>query len=112
MRAMLFAGDSPGSLPHLFRRDLATGTETQLLPAGPQQLVMDVLPGGSAVAYTRTTADWWLQVLPTAADGRCIAHAAAATEVQLVWACACRPMAARSPSADPKGATSTSHRFL
>ena len=50
-RAILFAGDSAGSLPHLFRRDLATGSEKQLLPAGAQQLVMDVLPGGGAVAY-------------------------------------------------------------
>jgi Tol biopolymer transport system component len=50
-RAILFAGDSPGSLPHLFRRDLDSGSETQLLPPGSQQLVMDVLPGGEAVAY-------------------------------------------------------------
>jgi eukaryotic-like serine/threonine-protein kinase len=50
-RAIIFAGDSPGSLPHLFRRDLAAGTEEQILPAGSQQLVMDVLPGGRAVAY-------------------------------------------------------------
>ena len=50
-RAIIFAGDSAGSLPHLFRRDLAAGSEKQLLPAGAQQLVMDVLPGGGAVAY-------------------------------------------------------------
>ena len=50
-RAILFAGDSPGSVPHLFRRDLATGAEEQILPPGSQQLVMDVLPGSRAVAY-------------------------------------------------------------
>ena len=50
-RSIIFAGDSAGSLPHLFRRDLASGTEQQILPAGSQQLVMDVLPGGRAVAY-------------------------------------------------------------
>ena len=50
-RSIIFAGDSPGSLPHLFRRDLAAGSEKQLLPPGSQQLVMDVLPGGGAVAY-------------------------------------------------------------
>jgi Tol biopolymer transport system component len=50
-RAIVFAGDSAGSLPHLFRRDLASGSETPLLPAGSQELVMDVLPGGRAVAY-------------------------------------------------------------
>jgi Tol biopolymer transport system component len=53
---ILFAGDSPGSVPHLFRRDLATGTEEQLLPPGSQQLVMDVLPGGRAVAYAERQA--------------------------------------------------------
>src|SRR5262249_3282351 len=38
---IIFAGDSPGSLPHLFRRDLAAGSEKQLLLPGAQQLVMD-----------------------------------------------------------------------
>jgi eukaryotic-like serine/threonine-protein kinase len=51
-RAIIFAGDSPGSLPHLFRRDLAAGSEKQLLPPGSQQLVMDMLPGAGAVVYT------------------------------------------------------------
>ena len=49
--AILFAGDSPGSLPHLFRRDLATGRDEPLLPPGNQQLAMDAFPDGSAVAY-------------------------------------------------------------
>ena len=49
--AIIFSGDSAGSLPHLFRRDLATGRKNRILPAGSQQLVMDVLPGGGAVAY-------------------------------------------------------------
>jgi len=50
-RAILFAGDSDGTIPHLFRRDPASGVETAILPPGSQQLVMDVLPGGRAVAY-------------------------------------------------------------
>lgn len=50
-RAILFAGDSPGSLPHLFRKNLATGKEEQLLPPGNQQLAMDVFPDGRAVTY-------------------------------------------------------------
>ena len=49
-RAMLYAGDSPGSLPHLFRKNLATGEEEQVLPRGNHQLAMDVFPDG-AVAY-------------------------------------------------------------
>ncbi len=68
-RAILFAGDSPGSVPHLFRRDLATGTEEQILPPGAQQLVMDVLPGGRAVAYAerQTTGAFGVFQLPLAA---------------------------------------------
>jgi Tol biopolymer transport system component len=50
-RAIVFAGDSDGTIPHLFKRDLATGVETSLLPPGLHQLAMDVLPGGRAVAY-------------------------------------------------------------
>jgi Tol biopolymer transport system component len=50
-RAIVFAGDSPGSVPHLFRKDLATGVEEQILPPGSQQLVLDTLPDGRAVAY-------------------------------------------------------------
>jgi serine/threonine protein kinase/Tol biopolymer transport system component len=49
-RAMLFAGDSAGQLPHLFRKDLATGAEEQVLPPGNHQLAMDVFPDGR-VAY-------------------------------------------------------------
>ncbi len=50
-RAVLFAGDSPGSLPHLFRKDLATGEEEQVLPPGNQQLAMDVFPDDGEVTY-------------------------------------------------------------
>jgi serine/threonine protein kinase/Tol biopolymer transport system component len=49
-RAILFAADSAGRVPHLFRKDLATGAEEQVLPPGPHQLVMDVFPDGR-VAY-------------------------------------------------------------
>ena len=84
-RSIIFAGDSAGSLPHLFRRDLATGSEKELLPPGSQQLVMDVLPGGGAVVYAERQVAGRLQDLPTAADGGCIARSSAATAVQLVW---------------------------
>jgi serine/threonine protein kinase/Tol biopolymer transport system component len=49
-RAIVFSGDSPGWLPHLFRKDLASGKEEQLLPPGNHQNAMDVFPDGS-VAY-------------------------------------------------------------
>jgi Tol biopolymer transport system component len=50
-RAILYAGDSSGRVPHLFRKDLATRTpEEEVLPPGRHQLVMDVFPDGR-VAY-------------------------------------------------------------
>jgi serine/threonine protein kinase/Tol biopolymer transport system component len=49
--SILFAGDSPGSLPHLSRKDLATGLEEPLLPPGKQQASMDVFSNGRTVAY-------------------------------------------------------------
>ena len=50
-RTIIFSSDSPGSLPHLFRKDLATDKEEQLLPAGNQQNAMDFLPNTRAVTY-------------------------------------------------------------
>ena len=50
-RAIVFAGDSAGTVPTLFRRDLATGVETPILPPGLHHLALDVLPGGRAIAY-------------------------------------------------------------
>jgi Tol biopolymer transport system component len=38
-------------VPHLFRRDFVTQEERQVLPSGSQQLVRDVFPDDSAVAY-------------------------------------------------------------
>jgi Tol biopolymer transport system component len=49
-RAILYAGDSDGRVPHLFRKDLATDAEQAVLPAGNQQVVSDVFPDGR-VAY-------------------------------------------------------------
>lgn len=50
-RAIVYAADSPGFAPHLFRMDLATRKEEKLLDAGPHQIVKDVFPNGRAVAY-------------------------------------------------------------
>ena len=49
-RSILYAADSAGRVPHLFRMDLATQRETQVLPPGKQQRVQEVLPDGR-VAY-------------------------------------------------------------
>ena len=40
-----------GGPPHLFRKDLATGVEEELLPAGPLQFVQDVSPDGKTVVF-------------------------------------------------------------
>jgi len=49
--SLLYAGDSPGSLPHLFRRDLATDAPEQLLPPGDQQVSFDISSNGRTVFY-------------------------------------------------------------
>lgn len=51
-RAMLYTADRAGSVPHLFRRDLASGVEQQVLPPGGHQLVQDVLEEANAAVYT------------------------------------------------------------
>jgi serine/threonine protein kinase/Tol biopolymer transport system component len=50
-RAMVYAADSGGSVPHLFRKDLVTWAERQVLPPTGHQLVRDVFPGGQRVAF-------------------------------------------------------------
>lgn len=50
-RAILFAGDQGGGTPHMFRKDLATGREQEVLPRGMQQLIMDVFPDGRTAAF-------------------------------------------------------------
>ena len=60
-RAILYAADSAGRVPHLFRKDLATGAEEQVLPPGRQQAVMDVFPDGR-VAYAERSAQGRFQL--------------------------------------------------
>jgi len=55
--AIVYVADSGGSVPHLFRKDLGTGVEEPLLPAGLQQLAMDVFPGDRAVVYLERSED-------------------------------------------------------
>jgi Tol biopolymer transport system component len=54
-RSILYAGDSAGRVPHLFRLDLATKRQTQVLPPGKQQAVQDVFHDGR-VAYLERSA--------------------------------------------------------
>ena len=48
--AVIFSA-ARGGPPHLFRKDLATGMEKELLPAGPLQFVQDVSPDGRTAVY-------------------------------------------------------------
>ncbi len=52
-RVIVYAADRGGSVPSVFRKDLVTGVEEQLLPSGMQQLVMDVIPGQRAIMYVQ-----------------------------------------------------------
>jgi eukaryotic-like serine/threonine-protein kinase len=54
-RAIAYASDGHGSVPHLFRMDLATRTSTELQAAGTQQHPKAVLPGGRGIAFTWVT---------------------------------------------------------
>jgi len=58
-----------GGPPHLFRKDLATGVEEELLPAGPLQFVHDVSPDGKTVVYEERTARGDMDVLALPLSG-------------------------------------------
>ncbi len=49
-------------VPHLFRKDLGTGVEEPLLPAGIQQLAMDVFPEDGAVGLRAAGAGWNIDI--------------------------------------------------
>src|SRR6185295_13120792 len=49
-RAVIFSADRGGA-PHLFRRDLATGGEEELLPRGAFQQAEDMSPDGASLAF-------------------------------------------------------------
>jgi Tol biopolymer transport system component len=53
-RAVAFAADRGGP-PHLFEKDLATGIEDELLPAGKRQLPTDVSPDGTTLVFVERT---------------------------------------------------------
>jgi serine/threonine protein kinase len=54
-RGIVFGADRGGP-PHLFRRNLLTGVEDELRPAGRQQQAMDVSPDGGTLVYVERTA--------------------------------------------------------
>ena len=66
-RTVVFASDRDGRRPpHLFRKDLVTGSVDELLPgAGKFQVPQDVSPDGTTLAFVETTdrRNWGLSVL-------------------------------------------------
>jgi len=53
-RALVFTADR-GAPPHLYRKDLATGTEHEVLPGSRFQAPQSVTPDGSTIIYTQRT---------------------------------------------------------
>ena len=49
--AVVFSGQDRAGPPHLFRKDLGTGAEKELLPMGARQKPTDVSPDGKVVAF-------------------------------------------------------------
>lgn len=52
-RTLVFATDRNGFAPSVFRKDLVSGVEQQLLPSGLLQKVMDVIPDERAILYVQ-----------------------------------------------------------
>jgi serine/threonine protein kinase/Tol biopolymer transport system component len=66
--AVVFAAERGGP-PHLFRRDLETGTDVELVAAGALQLPMDVSPDGRTVLYLERSGQGTTRVLSVPVDG-------------------------------------------
>jgi Tol biopolymer transport system component len=64
-RAVAFSADRGAPPPHLFRRDLVTGTDEEWLPAGTFQQVEDVSPDGTHLLFSERIPDgqWNLALL-------------------------------------------------
>ena len=68
-RALVFAADR-GAAPHLYRKDLATGTEHEVLPGSRFQVPQALTPDGSTIIYTQRTARGDNDVLSVGRSGQ------------------------------------------
>jgi serine/threonine protein kinase/Tol biopolymer transport system component len=59
---VVFSADR-GGIPHLFRKDLVTGAEDELLPVGQRQVADDVSPDGLTLAFSGRTGPVHFDVL-------------------------------------------------
>jgi Tol biopolymer transport system component len=66
--AVIFSAPRGGP-PHLFRKDLGTGVEEELLPAGSFQFVQDVSPDGRTVVFEERTGRGDIDVLALPLSG-------------------------------------------
>jgi Tol biopolymer transport system component len=84
-RAVFFGADRDGP-PHIFRKDLRTGAETQVLAAGALQVAEDVSPDGLALAFSDRSAGglsmWTVPVQGTPTRSALLGAAAGVSQVR------------------------------
>jgi Tol biopolymer transport system component len=84
-RAVFFGADRDGP-PHIFRRDLRTGAETQIMAAGALQVAEDVSPDGLALAFSDRSAAglsmWTVPVQGTPTRSPLLGPAAGVSQVR------------------------------
>src|SRR5450759_5473704 len=68
-------GRASSRAPQLFRKDLATGREEELLPVGGFQIAQDVSPDGKSLVYIEGSEHGWSDVwaLPLSGGGKPVA---------------------------------------
>ena len=86
-RAVFFGADRGGP-PHLFRKDLRTAVETEVLPAGGLQVAEDVSPDGRALAFSDRSAGrlstWTIPVQGTPARSALLNSGAGVSQVRFL----------------------------
>jgi serine/threonine protein kinase/Tol biopolymer transport system component len=82
----VFFGADRGGPPHLFRKDLRTGAEAEVLPAGGFQTAEDVSPDGRALAFSDRSAGrlslWTIPVQGTPTKSALLSSAAGVSQVR------------------------------
>jgi hypothetical protein len=70
--AVVFSGQDRAGPPHLFRKDLGTGAQKELLPMRAFQEATDVSPDGKVVAFTERSlrGDFDLWTLPLTGESK------------------------------------------
>jgi eukaryotic-like serine/threonine-protein kinase len=71
-RTVAYSAVRESRSPQLFRKDLVTGREEQLLPGGRFQIAQDVSPDGGSLVYTEAAEEGWFDIwaLPLSGGGK------------------------------------------